>query len=212
LLSGFFGRAIDHHLQRHGDIVLAALDEHADLLAEQLQGLVGDIALVGVVAGGNALSIENLHGLHGALDVLDEALDDPLFRDNRLLSGSCLQLLDAFRDALICFEGRSIPAVRPDRADFGDDSGGGGPDYLFLLLSLVIRYAYIWVPALILLIFADGWWQTRKERLAKEKRDRHLARIYKAAYEDELRKRGFGRFTQPMNQSLNLKTRLALPG
>jgi hypothetical protein len=41
LLSCFVWRGVDHHAQGHGQVVLPPADEHADLLAEQLKGLLG---------------------------------------------------------------------------------------------------------------------------------------------------------------------------
>jgi len=44
----------------------------------------------------------------------------------------------------------------------------------------------------------EAWWQRRKQRRAKEARDRHLIREYSEAYDRQLKKRGFGAPNAPL--------------
>src|SRR5215470_13194084 len=56
---------------------LLPVDEHRVLSAYQFECTIGNVALVGVVARGIALPVENRHRLHRSFDVLHQLSNDP---------------------------------------------------------------------------------------------------------------------------------------
>lgn len=78
-----------------GRNVLPALNEHAEFLTQQLQRLVGNVALILKLARPCAIWPLHLCHLHGPLNVLHEGFDDPLLSKarsfNRLSSRLAVQ-------------------------------------------------------------------------------------------------------------------------
>jgi hypothetical protein len=60
--------------------------------------------------------------------------------------------------------------------------------------------AYIWVPAVILVLVVDHKWRKRKERFAEEARCRELDRLLEACHARARKRRGLDRRPNPIPQ------------
>lgn len=82
--------------RRDADLDLCV--EHADVFAEQLERLVRDVALIGVVAGLVAVTVKDGDCAHRVFDVLDETRDNPVLRDVESCGAVCDRRFDGLCD------------------------------------------------------------------------------------------------------------------
>lgn len=90
---------------------LFTFHEHALLFAEQLQSAIGNRALITIFAGRLAIAVQDNRGLHGAIRVLDQPLNDPLLREDNTLGYPALQFSHARLNTVICCQSASIPTI-----------------------------------------------------------------------------------------------------